>query len=224
MNIQDLLNLLHLAKAYYTRYESRLYPVGAVLFFILGTICILFGLFFPKSKPVQAKASEPSSSTIRETREEPVAVILVDVAGAVKNPGVYAVDSNDRLLKAIEAAGGFDERVNKSFVAKSLNLSTQLTDQQKIYIPYHGEEVEQSSIQTSNAAPTTATTNSAPIGSRINLNTASQSELETLTGIGAVRAQKIISSRPFKSLQEVVQKGAMTQKILNDNKDIIIVE
>lgn len=223
MTFPDILNQ---AQFYYLKYQSKLYPIAAVIFFVLGTVFILLGIFLSKSQPVQGKASETLSKvqdTVKEIlpQETKPTKIQVDIAGAVSKPGVYELDAQARLLAGIEAAGGFDSKVNKSYVAKSLNLSQQLTDQQKIYIPFNGENVEALAAVQPPSSSKTSTNSTDPTSNIINLNSASQAEIETLVGVGEVRAQNVISGRPFKSLQELVQKGILTQKILTDNKDKI---
>ncbi|MEO8581637.1 MAG: helix-hairpin-helix domain-containing protein [Patescibacteria group bacterium] len=202
------------------KYQSKLYPVVAAALFLMGTVLILMGIFFSRQAPVQAKVEPSVHSNFEKTtspQEQPSDKIMVDISGAVAKPGLYTFNKGDRLSAALQAAGGFDSKVNKEFAAHAFNLSQKLIDEQKIYIPFFNEKEDISIIASRNSTNTT-THAAQPL---INVNTASQAELETLTGIGAVRAQKIISGRQFKTLQELVKKGSMTQKIFNDNKDKI---
>jgi len=66
-------------------------------------------------------------------------LIRVDVAGAVKNPGVYELSESSRLGDAIAAAGGLSLEANALEVAQVLNLASKIRDAQKIYVPFAGE-------------------------------------------------------------------------------------
>ncbi len=139
--------------------------------------------------------------------------ITIDISGAVQTPGVYHFEKDSRVEDAIRQAGGFSELVHKQFVSKSLNLATKLTDGQKIYIPFEGE--------LASVAPVAVLAAVSPIGSNltsqpsgvINLNSASQSELESLTGIGPVTAAKIINARPYNTVGELLSKKTVSKTV-----------
>ncbi|MBI5044684.1 MAG: helix-hairpin-helix domain-containing protein [Candidatus Levybacteria bacterium] len=136
--------------------------------------------------------------------------IKVDIEGAVLKPGVYDLSSDARVQDAIVAAGGLSAKVDKSELAKSLNLASRVSDGMKIYIPFHGESASGS--------------NQSVMGSQtgmISVNTASQSQLESLPGIGGVTAQKIISNRPYASIDELVSKKSISSKTLDKIKNQI---
>ncbi len=93
-------------------------------------------------------------------------------------------------------------------IARSINRAAKLADGAKIYIPAIGQDHVPDEARLS-----------AGIAAFININTASQSELESLTGIGLVTAGKIISGRPFLRLEELVEKKAMSQSLFDKLKD-----
>jgi DNA uptake protein ComE-like DNA-binding protein len=127
-------------------------------------------------------------------------LIKVDLAGAVKKPGVYQLEIGQRIADLIEKADGFTDDVSKDFLAKELNLASELENAAKIYIPFEGELV--------------ATTNSAVIeGAKISINTASTEELETLSGVGEKRAEDLIGNRPYSQLIELVDKNVFSQSL-----------
>lgn len=116
--------------------------------------------------------------------------IIVDVKGAVKQPGVYPFTTDDRIIDAIEAAGGYIAEADSRFI----NHAQKLTDELVIYVPKKGEELEQ--------APVPVTTNSSSTSSAaknesemVNINSATESELTTLPGIGPSKAAAIIAYR-----------------------------
>lgn len=157
--------------------------------------------FFFQSESNQAGDDPVFSELSQEEREipkedaakEPV-IIKVDVKGAVRTPGVYMAKSGDRVIDVIAAAGDFTKEANLDKV----NLAQLVEDQMVIYIPKKGEEGEESIV----GSLSTPTGEIASIGNEgsagnalVNINTATQAELETLTGIGPSKAIAIIEYR-----------------------------
>ena len=141
--------------------------------------------------------------------------ITIDVSGAVKNPGVYHLDKDSRVEDALKSAGGFVNNVNKSFVAKQLNLASKLSDGAKLYIPFEGE-IAPTAVLAAAAIGSTSSTSS-----KTNINTASQSDLEALSGVGPVTATKIINGRPYQGLEELLSKKAVTKSTYEKIKDSV---
>ena len=141
----------------------------------------------------------------------PSGEIVVDVAGAVVTPGVYRLAPGARIGDAINAAGGFSPRVDADRVGRELNLAAPLSDGAQVRVPSRDD-----SALASGAAGGGAGTGGGPGGGQVvNLNTASESELETLPGIGPVTAGKIIESRtgvPFKTIDELRERGLVGEK------------
>ncbi len=135
--------------------------------------------------------------------------LLVYVSGAVTTPGVYQLQLGDRVAAAIQAAGGYHPRADLAYVYQQLNLAENITDGQKIYIPFSGEseqvakngfvdaEAEQASVIRDTASETN-------VG--VSINQASLAELDALPGVGEKRAQSIVEQRPFSTLDELVTK------------------
>jgi competence protein ComEA len=123
-------------------------------------------------------------------------VLVVEVVGAVRQPGVYRLQANSRVGDAVDAAGGFSARLDAARAGRELNLAAKLDDGAQIRVPSRDDP-----------APSTAATRGAG-GSTgvVHLNSASAGELDTLPGIGPVTAAKIIGSRdekPFASIDEL---------------------
>jgi competence protein ComEA len=113
--------------------------------------------------------------------------ILVHVSGAVNSPGVYTLDPGSRIQEAIQAAGGF----RQDAISQTINLAAALQDGSQIWIP----SVSEASSDASNSdAVVSGTTRLAP-SELIDINKATQSEFETLPGIGPVLAADIITYR-----------------------------
>ncbi len=145
-----------------------------------------------------------------------IEMIKVQVAGSVNQPGVYELAKGSNIDDAIQAAGG------PSATAKTdlINLVTVLEDGQRIYIP--GMDDTPSSDLDQNQRSVELS-----LAGVININTASQQELESLPGIGAVKAKAIIEYRTqngyFLSIDDLVKVSGIGQSILNQVKDFITV-
>ena len=177
---------------------------------ILGLVLIIGGVVtsgigdqkskeFPKESLVQAQKS-----------------ISVDVSGAVNTPGVYKLNDGDRIEEAIRLAGGFSEKANSEYISKNLNLAQKLSDGTKVYVPFEGETSGGSSNTGVVAGASTKNT-------KININTASQSELEALDGVGPSYASKMISARPYSSVEELLSKNTVTKSVYEKIKDSVVV-
>lgn len=152
--------------------------------------------------------------------------IVVDVAGAVVKPGVYRIVSGSRVGDAIAAAGGFSPRVDVEQVAVQLNLAALLSDGSQIRVPSRDD-----ASPTGGSGGTGPTHDGAGGGSGagsqiVNINTASQSELESLPGIGPVTAGKIIESRvgsPFSGIEELRDRGLVGEKTFESIRALVSV-
>jgi competence protein ComEA len=130
--------------------------------------------------------------------------LRVYISGAVQKPGVYSLQPGDRLVDALEAAGGATAEADLTAV----NLARRVQDEEYYYIPVVGETPP--SIATSLNGPalveSTIAANTGASNGLIDLNTASAETLSTLPGIGPVKAQAIIAHRernPFQSVDQI---------------------
>ena len=154
--------------------------------------------------PVQAEPQNSATLTIVEPNDQ----IVVDVAGAVVHPGMYQLDSGARIGQAITRAGGYRTGVDDRSVAQKINLAQKLQDEDKIYIPFESD----ASIVAAKAQL------AVPESKSISLNSASQTELESLTGIGEIRAQEIIAGRPYSNLNDLVERNIVSSTIFEQLK------
>lgn len=180
-----------------------------VILGLLGTLLIGLGFLVPnlttEKKPIVIEGQKDSSSQN----------IKVDIEGAVKNPGVYSLGSDPRILDVIYAAGGFTDQTDSNWLTKNINLAQRVKDGEKIYINAIGEET---STGNSGSTKTLAATNS-----KISLNKASASQLDTLPGVGQVTANKIIAGRPYASVAELLSKKIVGSATYNKIKDLVSV-
>jgi len=135
------------------------------------------------------------------------AKLVIDVSGAVASPGVYMLPVGSRVIDAITIAGGFTAQADTDAVAATINQASILSDGAKVYIPMQGTPIGQGEGA---AAVSTKT---------ISINTASESELDTLSGVGPVTAKKIIDNRPYTKLEDLVTKKAVGQSLFDKLKN-----
>lgn len=175
---------------------------------IVGLVFLVVGGF----QLVSHLGNSFSDVTFEQTSPGPVSVqkIAVDVEGAVIKPGVYELSSGSRIVDALSAAGGMSEEADRDYVQKSINLAQKITDGIKIYIPRVGEQVL--SVSTNVVAGSNST---------ININTASESDLDLLPGVGSVTAGKIIAGRPYTSIQGLLDQKVLTASVFEKIKNQI---
>lgn len=169
-------------------------------------------------------------------KEMQQAMIYVDVCGAVANPGVFQLAAGSRVFQAIEAAGGYLPEAALTCV----NRAGVLTDGQQLYILTQ-EEMERQGLdpaemagasdgQMNGSAGTgqnTGMTAQVQQDNRININTADEAQLITLTGIGATRAQAIIAYREengsFAAIEDIMNVQGIKEGTFAKIKDEIVV-
>ncbi len=149
---------------------------------------------------------------------EEVSLIVVDIGGAVRKPGIYEMRDGSRLGDLIEKAEGFDKiKSDAYFLQKNLNLAEKLIDSKKYYIPFADENFALREADTSLSSKV----NTGSKTGLISINKASLKELTTLPGIGEVRGQSIIDGRPYTSVEELINKANLSQKLFEDVKNLI---
>jgi competence protein ComEA len=137
--------------------------------------------------------------------------IRVHVSGAVQRPGVLPLRSGDRLADALAAAGGASSAAD----IDELNLARRLRDGEQVVIP-------EKPRRSAGASPVAL----AP-GTRLDLNKATEAQLDALPGIGATYARRIVDSRavdgPFKSMQELVDRRIVPKATYDKVRDLLMV-
>ena len=181
-------------------------------FLIMGLLCLVVGVSLEINRSKEGKVEIYKKEV--EVKED--IGIVVEVAGAVTNPGVFEMEMGNRIFEALAAAGGLAGEADRQWVEKNINKSEKLKDGQKIYIYRVGENIN-SEIDNK--------INSEVVRGMVSLNNASSGELETLPGIGPVMAGKIIKYREenggFKSVEEVKLVAGIGDKLYEGIKDLI---
>jgi len=186
---------------------------------ILTILCIILAfknkdttknLNLEKYENVLAKKKTQTDKEEQEDKKKKK--IFVDVKGQVTNPGIYEIDENTRLFQVIKKAGGTTNLADLN----RLNLAQKVSDGIVIYIPKKGEKTE-INLNNNLIANTSA--------EKININTASATQLEELNGIGKVKANAIVEYRekhgPFKNIEDLKKVKGLGEKTIEKFKNQI---
>ena len=200
MSLQELL-----AK-YLPLFSMYRFPliVGFVGLIFLGYGLIVLLETDSSSENIVFESETQDASSQKEQPE-----IVVDIQGAVINPGVYKLPLDSRVQDGLVASGGLQQRADRTFVSKNLNLAAKLADGTKLYIPFEEEQNREVSISQTITSV------------RININTASLSQIESLPKIGSVTAQKIVDNRPYASIDELLSKKVVGVSVFGQIKEKI---
>jgi len=190
---------------------SRGELVGLVV--VLAAVLAGTALWYVRAlpKPVEIAASSDVGNAGGVVSPSPTPVpILVDVAGFVREPGVYEFVVGDRVIDAIERAGG----ARKGADLSALNLAAPLADGTQILVPKRGASASGA------ATGTTA-------GGLININSADAATLEELSGIGEVLAAAIVSYREehgaFATIEDLMDVSGIGPATLEEIRDQVTV-
>ena len=195
--------------------RSELVGLVAVVVVALAGIAMWYVRSLPR--PVEVGAARAPVAVVASPSASPSpAVIVVNVAGWVRHPGVYEFRDGDRVIDALGAAGG----ARKGALLDALNLAALLTDAQQILVPKAGAAAVPGVVPG-------ATSVAGSAGSKINVNTATEAQLEELPGIGPVLAQRIIDYRtehgPFPSVDALDDVSGIGPATLSDLEDLVTV-
>jgi len=185
----------------------------AGLVIVLAAVLAGAALWYVRSlpKPVEIAASSDVGGAAGPASPSPTPVpILVDVTGHVNEPGVYEFVLGDRVIDAIERAGG----ARKGADLSALNLAAPLADGTQILVPKRGASA--SGVVTGTTA-----------GGLININSADAATLEELSGIGEVLAGAIVSYREehgaFASIEDLMDVSGIGPATLEEIRDQVTV-
>ena len=201
---------------------------------ILVTI-VLFGIWYYvyakeeqeiiiSQEKLEVEENTITENEIEETKESKIIEkqnekIVVHVSGAVKNEGLVELQEGSRVADAIEKAGGLTEQADTEL----LNLASKVEDGMKVHVLTKEEKlnsqvvINQSIITNQNDISTKA--------QKVNINCASQTELETLAGIGPSIALAIINYRKengnFKTIEQIKEVSGIGENKYNKIKELI---
>lgn len=189
---------------------------------ILIIICVSI-YFFTKDEDTNILLSnELYTVDNTDNTNEDLETIMVHIDGEVVTPGIISLKAGSRIADAIQACGG---TTDISDISK-INLAYELKDGQKVYIPsiYDVEDVEYIQNDAGNNVIIPDTSSSSAL---VNINSATQAELETLPGIGPSTAAKIIDYRnkngDFKNIEDIMDVSGIGESKFNNIKDYICI-
>lgn len=208
---------------HFDRIQQRLFIIMAAIIIILSGALLLREYQHYTDRPLiteqQLWEEQPEDITKQDIVTEPEVdenkLITIYLTGQIKYPGIIELEEGARIAAAIEQAGGSlpDADLNR------VNLALKVKDEGMYYIPSLGEEIPES------FATTEANTEVSAVDGKININNADQTQLETLNGIGSVKALKIIEYREkngeFKIIEEIMNVSGIGEKTFDGLKDQI---
>jgi competence protein ComEA len=198
---------------------------------ILLLVLIIIGVGIVLNKNINREDNFIVNSASDISENNPVVQIeippvIIHIAGAVKNPGVYQLKPTDRTVDAVKIAGGATEEANLDLI----NLAALLKDGQKIIIPYktYNQTEEVNNTNTYNHAVSVTSSSPVSTSTKININTANATMLQTLSGIGPVLSERIIEYRNqnglFGVIDDIKDVSGIGEKKFEGIKDLICVQ
>jgi competence protein ComEA len=175
---------------------------------------------------VVASAGASSAVAAAVASAPPVTLLVVDVGGAVRRPGVYRLEDGARVGDAIAAAGGFAPSVDAVGAARDLNLAARLSDGDRVRVPARGEASTRAADQGAGGGGGGGAPAPDPGDGLVDLNTATASELEALPAIGPATAAKIIAAReesPFASVDDLRTRKLLGEASMAKVRDLVTV-
>ena len=202
---------------------------------LLGIIIIIVGLivFYLKADKNNEIREEISIIETKESTTKNTINNYIDIKGSVINPGVYEFKENDRVIDAINMAGGLTNDANTS----NINLSQKLKSEMVIYV-YNNNEIKNNTvnltcdnickteiIEVNNCIEVTTPIKKDNESDIVNINTASLEELMTVSGIGESKAKNIIEYRStngkFNTIEDIKNISGIGESLFNKIKDKI---
>ncbi|MCK3882702.1 ComEA family DNA-binding protein [Streptococcus suis] len=173
---------------------------------------------FPQTEQTLSSQEQTDGSSTASS-EEP-SQLVVDVKGAVEKPGLYTLEAGARVNDAVDAAGGLTSQADP----KSVNLAQKLSDEAVVYVASKDENISVVTSTTASSAMSQEEKNT----SLVNLNTATEADLQTISGIGAKRAADIIAYREanggFKSVDDLNNVSGIGDKTMESIRPYVTVE
>lgn len=200
-----------------------------IIIIAIATLMLLFIGFYIINKAnnseyieLETEMNEAIENTISNEEIIEEQEIVIHITGAVKNKGIVKVEEGARISDVIKAAGGTSNEADLS----KINLAYIVEDGQKIYVPSINDEINVESV--TQEAGENVLENSNSKTSKVNINTASQTELETLSGVGPSTALKIINYREengdFKKIEDIKNVPGIGDAKFESLKDSICVK
>jgi len=187
---------------------------AAILILLALAVSVVVSVVGPHGVTTTLATHKPGSTTGIAGTAAPRSQLYVHLVGAVVHPGLYVLDTGDRVLDAVAAAGGLTPEADQSKVT----LARVLSDGEQVVIFAVGEEPAASGVEAAGTAST---------GARVNLNTADKAALETLPRVGPALAARIMDWRKtndrFTAIEDLMSVTGVGQKTFDGLKDLVTV-
>ena len=235
MEIPDWSSLVQRARYWVAFVGVRRLVTGVATAFI--AVIVLWLLMRPSDPPIEASLTTASEALFTSSSTPLAGTVTVHVMGAVKRPGVYELASNARVVDAVRAAGGAKSGAD----LERINLAQTIVDTEQVFVPTRQQrkspitvaQRHRSSTSTvapvvPGATPTSLTpTGTSPASGKINLNSATAEQLDTLPGVGPSTAKAIISYRTksgdFKKVSDLMNVPGIGQAKFEAVRDLVTV-
>lgn len=178
--------------------------IYVVLGLVIIIVCVIACIIMEQRDNKENQYSQVEQTALVQNeidRKEEKKKIKVHIAGEVNKPGIVEIDEGSRIIDIVSIAGGFTGEADVDRV----NLAYEVEDEQKIIIPNKNDKNKNTEIIDDNEDFIASDTNSKK--RKLNINKATQSELESLTGVGPSMAAKILEYRkkngPFKTIDSL---------------------
>ncbi len=189
---------------------------------ILGVVLLVARR--PSAEPIEIIPPPTLSPTATPVPTATPGPMRVDVSGAVQKPGIYTLPTGSIVADAIAAAGGPATDADLDRINKAMALQ----DGAQVYVPSTAEVAPLPLLNmapSATVAPTMTSTESASEpGVRVNINTATLEELDTLPGVGPATAQRIVDGRPYNTIEDLMRVKGIGEATFGKLKDHITVE
>ncbi|MEP6638788.1 MAG: ComEA family DNA-binding protein [Chloroflexota bacterium] len=203
--------------------RSSLLTGGLAVLLVIGAFVLAFGsgpsgsVGVEGAVPIQGGVPA-SSSADPATGTATGRILVVEIVGAVERPGVFRLSAGSRIGDLVSAAGGYGPRVDAGRAGRDLNLAAPLKDGDQVRVPSRDDATLSTPRSTGGPGGTSA--------GPIDLNHATETELDTLPGIGPVTAAKIVASRdeqPFAAVEDLRTRKLVGEKTFAQLKDLVTV-
>lgn len=199
--------------------------IGGLLYFLFSRESTTPQVELIETFQMSEQNEQLNNEEMAERITQSASVVMVDVKGAVKHPGMYQLTDEERVMDAVILAGGYLDNAD----TRLINHAQRLQDEMIIYIPKIGEVVE--ALAEGTGTTVVASTNDAASDGKdgkVNINKADEALLTSLPGIGPAKAQAILAYRQeigqFKKIEDLKEVSGIGEKTFEQLKDLVSVK
>ena len=213
--------------------NNKILIITLIIIFLIGIISVISIKFNKKNEIILEQfdvdnTKENNVNNLEKNIEDlDKKEIYIHIIGEVNNEGLIILYEGQRIADAIEKAGGVTNMADLS----KINLAYVLSDGQKVKIPNINENTDNFEYVIDNSGDNIIVNNNNKLnkeGKKVNINTATQTELETLNGIGPSTAAKIIEYRDlngkFKTIDDLKNVNGIGNSRFDEIKNNIVVK